>query len=611
MSQARAGAVTDVQAPPARPAPEATSRLRAARSWLTAKVSWQSVVSVGILIVAFAIPVRGLMRYQGPPMEEGFMLTFPEQVLHGAIPNRDFLHLYGPGSLWVLAAIYKVFGVSLATERIAGLLQHAAIVFGLYALARPWGRKLAVVSGLAGLFIVLPPLGLTAMAWNGAVAFGVWAVWLGLRVYRPAATPAAAAAIHDPALADDDRLVEPEEWVDTSGAGVRLFFAGLLAGFGLLFRPDLIIAVVLGLGAVAWGLPWRRIRWLVLGGAAGLSPYLVHVALAGLGHSINGMISDPVFRLRSGRSLPVPPSWNHLDGFLQKAAGLRTLGWPFPSPAAWHQVVFWFWLTPIAALFVAGVGWWRVRHDRHSYRARVLFAAGLFGLGMVTQAVQRTDTAHFAWASCVALPMVPVAVAELIRTRARRRDLWPTVGGVAVVAVVLFGLIPHFTLRTYVDLSEQTFGHHVFGYSVNRDGRNFYYGSPTAAAAANTMIKRFDQIGPRAGQRLFVGPVDLRKTPYSDAFFYFLYPELKPATYYIEVDPFDSKPGSRLASDVASADWLILSNVWSNWDEPNDSRKIGSNRPNEVVQREFCEVGAFGHLGTTNQPLFELYRRCK
>ena len=25
------------------------------------------------------------------------MLVFPEQVLHGAIPNRDFLHLYGPG----------------------------------------------------------------------------------------------------------------------------------------------------------------------------------------------------------------------------------------------------------------------------------------------------------------------------------------------------------------------------------------------------------------------------------------------------------------------------------------------------------------------------------
>jgi len=51
-------------------------------------------------------------------MEEGFMLVFPEWVLHGAIPDRDFLHLYGPGSLWALAGAFKVFGVSLLTERV-------------------------------------------------------------------------------------------------------------------------------------------------------------------------------------------------------------------------------------------------------------------------------------------------------------------------------------------------------------------------------------------------------------------------------------------------------------------------------------------------------------
>ena len=29
------------------------------------------------------------------------------EVLRGQIPNRDFLHLYGPGSLWVLAGIFN------------------------------------------------------------------------------------------------------------------------------------------------------------------------------------------------------------------------------------------------------------------------------------------------------------------------------------------------------------------------------------------------------------------------------------------------------------------------------------------------------------------------
>ena len=49
------------------------------------------------------------------------MLVFPERVLQGDIPNRDFLHLYGPGSLWALAGAFKVFGVSLLTERLFGL----------------------------------------------------------------------------------------------------------------------------------------------------------------------------------------------------------------------------------------------------------------------------------------------------------------------------------------------------------------------------------------------------------------------------------------------------------------------------------------------------------
>ena len=44
------------------------------------------------------------------------------------IPNRDFLHLYGPGSLWVLAAVFKTLGTSIWTERAVGLAQQLALV---------------------------------------------------------------------------------------------------------------------------------------------------------------------------------------------------------------------------------------------------------------------------------------------------------------------------------------------------------------------------------------------------------------------------------------------------------------------------------------------------
>jgi len=79
-------------------------------------------------------------------MEEGFMLYFPELLRHGSVPNVDFLHLYGPGSLQALMGWYGIFGHSLAAERTFGLLQHLGIIFGLFALARAWGRLAATAS---------------------------------------------------------------------------------------------------------------------------------------------------------------------------------------------------------------------------------------------------------------------------------------------------------------------------------------------------------------------------------------------------------------------------------------------------------------------------------
>ena len=42
---------------------------------------------------------------------------------------------------------YGLFGHSLAAERTFGLLQHLGIIFGLFTLARPWGRLAATAVG--------------------------------------------------------------------------------------------------------------------------------------------------------------------------------------------------------------------------------------------------------------------------------------------------------------------------------------------------------------------------------------------------------------------------------------------------------------------------------
>ena len=106
------------------------------------------------------------------------------------------------------------------------------------------------------------------------------------------------------------------------------------------------------------------------------------------------------------------------------------------------------------------------------------------------------------------------------------------------------------------------------------------------------------------GESLIVGPTDLSRTNYNDAFFYYLFPELPPGTRYIEMDPgLADASDSGLAEELLNNDWLILSDVWSDWSEPNTSSGSGSPVPNQVVKDHYCKV--------TEANMFSLYRCCR
>jgi hypothetical protein len=228
---------------------------------------------------------------------------------------------------------------------------------------------------------------------------------------------------------------------------------------------------------------------------------------------------------------------------------------------------------------------------------------GVFCVGLLPQGVQRTDSAHFAWASCVSLGFLPIAIATVIEVRApklnaRVRQLGAGLG----VLVLLIALIPKFVGRSYADYALQSFDRHRLAYRIHYEGRTFYYGRADVQEALRELLPDIDRVS-RPGDRLLVGPSDFRKTPYSEAFIYYLFPELRPGTYFIEMDPgVANRAGSRLAGDVARSDVIVLSSVWDDWDEPNDSRKLGSDEPNRVLEAQFCQVGDYGGL-------FRLYTR--
>ena len=537
------------------------------RGWLR---WWPAALVTGVVLAA----TRGLFLAPGAPMEEGFMLVFPERMLKGDVPNVDFLHLYGPGSLHLLAAVYWVFGTTVNVARTVGLAYNVAIIAALMALARPWGRTAMAATGTVGALVVLTPIGLNPLAWHGAIALALWSLVVAFRGGR-----------HSP-------------WV-----------AALLVGLALSFRPDLVIAVAAAHG-VRWWLTGRsRDRWraVVVGGLAGLAPTIAHVIVAGPAAYWRGAVIEPVFTLRGGRTLPRPPSLHELDGALQVIGERPAPWWPLPAIDAPLQLFLWFFLLPFTGLacLVAAVRWWRrTRSPRHL--AMVVIAT--FTVGLLTQALQRPDSAHLLWGSVTAFPMACCWLAEWWGQRASHGTRAGRIGAILTPLAVLLVVLPFYTFRTYTMHVRQSLGasHGGLppGLPVVRGDREYRLGDVRAWKASQAAVDDLDRLA-TPGERLLIGPVDLRQTTYSDVFFYHLFPELTPATRFIEMDPgLANLEGSGLDRDVASADWLILDRLWSGWVEPNDSLVFGPDAPNAVVEEQFCLVGSYEH------DLVRLYHKC-
>ena len=188
----------------------------------------------------------------------------------------------------------------------------------------------------------------------------------------------------------------------------------------------------------------------------------------------------------------------------------------------------------------------------------------------------------------VGTAVVPAAMEELrpyLRRGVRRALTAAIAAGVGLTLVFSVTLLP------------------PKAYAVEYRGRSFPIESRATASAAERALRLADRIAPRDG-RLFVGPADLRRTVYADAYMYFLLHRLRPATFFIVLDPGVTElRRHRLARELLNADVLILNRAYDHPTEPNRSRVLGTGAPNRVVDRAFCERG---HFGT-----FLVYARCR
>lgn len=499
------------------------------------------------LVFLIQLPLWAMLKEPGNTMEEGTLLIGGELVTRGWTPHGDFEHLYGPADLWTLAAAFSIFGVSITVERIVGLLYRLLLVGSIYAIARRWGTGVATAAaGLAWLLIV--PFGLIAYSWVAALAFGVASLAVAL---------------------------------DADESQRRWIAAGLLSGVALLFRADFILALALGVGPLVWHAGRTQTLRFIAGLGAGAVGYIVHLVTAGPAAVVEGMLINPVFRLRSGRRLPIPPNsetadefFARLDDFIRGPDSLPGLDRP-------AQITALFWVTLLAAALTV----WLARRDRR------LLAFSLLAAGTVPQLLQRPTPNHIKFVGVLILPALAIALASRLR--------WRAVSGLAAVWILacLITIAPHYmgrvTFETYFDAE--------LGVEATVAGRSFTTDVDDARDLLG-MLWILDSFA-EPGDSVFVGPETLARTNYSETFLYHLLPDYEPASYHIQMNPgLANREGGRLAADIEQADWLILTDLFEGWSEPNSSTVDGDLRADAVVDSSFCEVVSLGPR--------TLYRNC-
>jgi hypothetical protein len=494
-----------------------------------ATASWRKpawVIAGAGLVAFWGWVLLATFDFPASALDEGTLVAYPSRLLLGDVPHRDFVTLYGPGNIWIIGMAFKLFGAALDVERAVGLGFRLLALGSVLVIGARFGRA-AAVAGAALAAVVWVPWYAQANAALGAISLTLFA----LALLSLASRRDGRAASGLPAL------------------------GGAAAGLAVLLRFDFAPAVVLATAPLLVATRGVGRRAFLLGALPMLLLGAGHLAIVGP-DGIERVLRD-IVASAPARDLPVP--------------GLDTEGGRL------------FALSVFAAIAATATGIWAMRRDRmRSGDGALLAGLGLFVAGLVPYMFGRADVFHITTAGAVGC----VAIACLLGYAAQRA-VPSGVLGAAAVALVAAGLAGQVTdLHGPRFLVEHRLGRNpgIGSVEVHAGGRSYRL-FPDSANQLQSLLDTL-QATARRGERLYVGPRDLRFAEYDDAFLYYLLPQLTPASIYLEDNPGTvNGPRHDLSADLRRADFLVLNSAH---DLPNpDPADAGSAQPNRVVERDF------------------------
>src|SRR5262245_26113358 len=117
---------------------QAVSRAHETKSGHRSGAQWLIDKSYGLLVLALAAAFFGLLfnRESTLSYSIGYNLYGSERVLADEVPYRDFHTLYPPATVYLNAALFKAFGISLYNALFGVFIFKVLTTFLIYACGR-------------------------------------------------------------------------------------------------------------------------------------------------------------------------------------------------------------------------------------------------------------------------------------------------------------------------------------------------------------------------------------------------------------------------------------------------------------------------------------------
>ncbi len=520
------------------------------------------------LFPSFIVLMVGIDQTAFNVYDEGIIAHGAQRVLNGEVPYRDFWDLYGPAQFWILAALYKFFGVSLLTERVWDTFIRAMIGLLSYLIARRLvSQPLAIVAWVLSL------------AWVWVVGFYGYPLLPAL-LFVLVSTYFFITFLSEPAKKH------------------LLLFAGVAIGICACFRDDIGAYAVFAEGTLLLVLFFKSSnanssghRANASGFIKNLCSYCTGVALVGFPVISYLLWKVPVSDLWEQflvYPVTISPSMSYRP-YPSISEPLRSLLNGAPMQQFWVSFVytvpfyFHFFILGAAAL-VSGRSWLMARKSGSNYwdgkRLTILFLAILTGLEFI-KSLLRPSYVTLIHVIVLSLILSVVLLDGFMKTPGKVIRIFVSLSLVAMAAYPLWSIV--------IDVQRQ------FPPGGNGPERAWDYIIPPDQAAA---IKFIQEIVP-TDQAIFVGNGRHDKIFINDTMFYFL-ADRRCATKFDLMAPGQATTAevqNQIIRELISnrVQYVVLVTKWDNKQEPNKSSESSKVKLlDDFLSGEYADVVKFG-----------------